>query len=681
MKLGRKVLINTESLLRDKLKKLYKRTLYSLEEHEEDRRDDIVAEYNGYKAQVYMANSDFNMCIHALGAYSGNKTRGNYTKDWNIAKMKYHGLCTSYIGNNSISTARVADVIYGFDIPEDVPLLLSAPWDIGSNSANTQFATAITNVKTKFLNPTMQINYTRHTHNEMVYDRREHKKGIISKKMQPSYIVYIPDYLQNKKPEEIKRILSGSNRDAVLKEFMENDPLWEKTQKAAAEFGVPIVIIDRVHHAEREHAKIEERLKQFEESQNPSLLSGIITEFENNRTGNRDYHNQVCENFFSEKMINTYIQRITAAIDGNKGNAKQQLENYEELIEIISRELEKRNSFGKTSNDKIEQYWSGVLSKIETKRNTVAKKVKGLEDKKPKNEIESILDELRKSNQFSESIPFVKKDVLEQIQDMKNMSLYGDKLIHSDRHIQNVMIFSSILAGKHKLTEKEKMLLIEAAKFHDSGRTSDGHKEHAVAGANIAGEMLKRVYSAEDLKIIRIAIEYHEMDESTKGCLDEEKLLGLFTKYGLEPHRYDEARRISSILKDADALDRTRFVENGALRENFLHSMEAKEMVRFAKAINEEYARNDIEDMIEINEGIKDSIKDYMERTKRSFLQTLRDIRTRKFIPKKSKAAIEAELKQNVTMISPEEILETMEELVDTQKFKPLAQEYSLDTQ
>ena len=57
-------------------------------------------------------------------------------------------------------------------------------------------------------------------------------------------------------------------------------------------------------------------------------------------------------------------------------------------------------------------------------------------------------------------------------------------------------------------------------------------------------------------------------------------------------------------------------------------------MVKFATALNEEYARQDIEDMLEVNNNIRESVMSYKERTGRTWLSVLRDIRTRKFIPK-----------------------------------------------
>lgn len=629
--------LNIESTLREKIKRIYQDKLYSVEEHAKDEINDFDSTYNGKKVKVYQVKKDFNMIIHALGAYSGNKKIRNYRDEWNIAKMRYHGICTSYIGNNLIATARVKDVIYGFDSIEETPLLLAAPWDIGSNGANQKFATANMKEHIKFLNPKMQVNCTRHTHNELVFDRRNFKKGEISQKMQPSYIVYIPEYLQGKSSQEIDEILLNNNSNEIMQEFMEQDELWEKTKKAASQFDVPIVIIDRLHYAQQEKEKIEGNLKAFEETHDPKLLNTIITEFENNRTGYREYHEAICNKFFSDKVMNTYLKRIVQAIEKGESNLRLQFSNYEELTRLISRELENRNLFSKTQDDKIEKYWNEKLQDIESQKNSVARKCQGLEEKDNSHELEFIINMFKTTNVFKEEIKFIKKETYEQIQDMKELNLYDGKLIHSDRHIQDVMLFSGILGEQFGLTSRQQMLLLEAAKFHDAGRINDGDKNHAIASAIIAGDKLKRIYSAKDLKIIQIAIEYHEELEKDKGKLDKVKLQELFDKYELNEENYDETTKIAEILKDADALDRTRFVEGGRLKEDYLHSDKSKGLVKFATALNEEYARQDIEDMLEINIDIRESVMSYKERMGRNWLSVLRDIRTRKFIPKSNK--------------------------------------------
>ena len=56
--------------------------------------------------------------------------------------------------------------------------------------------------------------------------------------MQPDYIVYVKE------------------RSHFELEDIENDPVWIKTKKAASEFGVPIIIVDREKVKESEKIKL-----------------------------------------------------------------------------------------------------------------------------------------------------------------------------------------------------------------------------------------------------------------------------------------------------------------------------------------------------------------------------------------------------------------------------------------
>ncbi len=91
---------------------------------------------------------------------------------------------------------------------------------------------------------TLEMN-TDNQYNEVVINTLAIDTNGQMTKMQPDYIVYINEQSESK--------LEG----------LEVDPVWEKSKKAASEFGIPIVVIDRekVKEAEREKiANMSERL-------------------------------------------------------------------------------------------------------------------------------------------------------------------------------------------------------------------------------------------------------------------------------------------------------------------------------------------------------------------------------------------------------------------------------------
>ena len=84
---------------------------------------------------------------------------------------------------------------------------------------------------------TLEMN-TDNQYNEVVINTLAIDENGQMTKMQPDYIVYI------------------SKQSESNLEGLEVDPVWEKSKKAASEFGIPIVVIDREKVKEAEREKI-----------------------------------------------------------------------------------------------------------------------------------------------------------------------------------------------------------------------------------------------------------------------------------------------------------------------------------------------------------------------------------------------------------------------------------------
>ena len=167
---------------------------------------------------------------------------------------------------------------------------------------------------------------------------------------------------------------------------------------------------------------------------------------------------------------------------------------------------------------------------------------------------------------------------------------------HNIYHIQRVMLFSQIIAQNEKMSEKDLKLLLLSAALHDSGKKRDRKDhEHGKNSAKLAGEYLKenvKNISDEDIKIIQIAIEYHTVQEIEKGKINIIELEKLCEKYNISIANIERIKHISSILKDADALDRTRFDKENLLDIKSLRTKTAqnKLLMDFAKKLNQEFA-------------------------------------------------------------------------------------------
>lgn len=171
---------------------------------------------------------------------------------------------------------------------------------------------------------------------------------------------------------------------------------------------------------------------------------------------------------------------------------------------------------------------------------------------------------------------------------------------HKLGHVQKVMLFSQIIAQNENIDKDLIKLLLVSAGFHDCGRIKDrDNGVHGLESAKIAGEYFRQNVNnpygivENEIGMIQTAIEYHVVEEHTPGQIDETRLKEICNKYGVSAGEYEKVKQISAILKDADALDRTRFVSGSDLNPSFLRTSTAKkiDMIKFAKKVNNEFAR------------------------------------------------------------------------------------------
>lgn len=211
--------------------------------------------------------------------------------------------------------------------------------------------------------------------------------------------------------------------------------------------------------------------------------------------------------------------------------------------------------------------------------------------------------DLQKNNNKLDMKVDMNSSVFQRILDkISNSDLYKNEFFtssfqHNIYHIQRVMFFSQIIAQNEGISEKDLKLLLLAAALHDSGKTRDRRDgEHGKNSAEIAGEYLQNninSISKEDIKIIQIAIEYHTIREDEKGRINVTELKELCQKYNVSMANLERIEIISSILKDADALDRTRFDTQNTLNIDSLRTNTARNniLIDFAKKVNQEFAR------------------------------------------------------------------------------------------
>ena len=202
------------------------------------------------------------------------------------------------------------------------------------------------------------------------------------------------------------------------------------------------------------------------------------------------------------------------------------------------------------------------------------------------------------------------KEIFEtDIRTIANTDYYKDNKTHSIEHIEKVMLFSLMIAKNEGLDDKDTKILLAAAAFHDSYRAGNDEKgEHAIGSAKKAKEYfesnLDNSYGidANDISIIQVAIAYHEYEEKIKGKIDRTQISKLCEEYGYKGD-FERVVQISTVLKDADALDRERFGTRGKLNPEYLRTDSAKsrKMVLFAQKVNGIYAKKMIEKNYEVD--------------------------------------------------------------------------------
>ena len=396
-----------EEHIRGEYAELYEKTLYKIEEHQEDllensrdiiKSDEVLKQLQKIKntVNIYVIKDNFNLQIHSLGAYSGYERPSNFREDWNMPKMYSHGVCTCYIGNNQIANARAYHPILGFESMEKKDLLLLANYDISSAKANIKYSIS-SEIVGNFLPPNENINYTRHTHNEMVIERMRYENNKIEKKM-PSYIVYLVED-SNKRENFItkkeliqewkdlgyeERVITAieTNKDTYfINELLKNNLISEEDSQiirkafrydeivqAAKDFSIPIVIVDRLYFAKKEKEKCKNLLQVWKETKEESCLSELLLTNFNNMIGCYDFtrNHEEYTKYFNEQTFKNLFDIILKEMDSIQ-DISLKTRQYQVLKSEMEKEIYKRNNYrgaASQEHNNLNYYISIIEEKI-----------------------------------------------------------------------------------------------------------------------------------------------------------------------------------------------------------------------------------------------------------------------------------------------------------------------------
>lgn len=294
---------------------------------------------------VYEAGIDFKMVVTSIGAYQENfDNKDNYSDYWNSSIIQTHTSSCSLIANNNLSMATVRNVIFGFSSMNDTMLMDCGHKDLSSSDDSKGLYLDFYNTHW-FMSSEDLINKTRSDYNELVYERRDLEKGAKNFKKNPDYIVFIEEYedfdiwLDHFKDKpQLFAILQKQKQDQENK--------WQETLKAAKNFDIPIVKINREKCAKNELEKIKNLLNEFKQTLNGNLINEIITQYENNSVGLCSPHEPLKSRYFSNNRMVSLLDEIEQTISNADINLQSSLlESYKYALEQERTKVEEANGF------------------------------------------------------------------------------------------------------------------------------------------------------------------------------------------------------------------------------------------------------------------------------------------------------------------------------------------------
>ncbi len=296
-----------ESYLRSKYTELYSNSLYKIDERREvyGPSDSIYTEteYHNNKVKICIPRANFNFFIHCVGSCSlaSDVIDTNYKNDWvDRPQLQDHFVACSYINEKGIYSLRAqGSIIFGFAKIDKGAILGMGNTDIDSMGRYAKIYNGSRELqegngnRARYYVPSMMLKTINNGYNEIVTERRN--TDIINReefKRKPDYIImmaesgepdnftYLDDlyrnelsFIQEEDRESIKQIGNAKKLKDFLKKYKDiiqqnadfeglslkdmvnryidkimKAKYYEDCLKAASDFDIPLVIIDRAYY-------------------------------------------------------------------------------------------------------------------------------------------------------------------------------------------------------------------------------------------------------------------------------------------------------------------------------------------------------------------------------------------------------------------------------------------------
>ena len=249
--------------------------------------------------------------------------------------------------------------VYGFDSYENSALLCAGNYDLYSDSVISKFDSGYRKPY-KMFSPKDMIDNTRHTHNEIVIERRNIGRYNMYKRM-PSYVIFILDDINDKQ------------------KF--NSDLYKETIQAAVDHNIPILILDRLKYVKSEKKKCEEYYNSFIQTKDYHLLYNFFLTYFNNIIGCISYDDDIKEynKEFNLSGIMVYINKLLSDIEDFSISDKRN--TIKCIIDCIELENQKRDEKYRSTEflyiklDSLKKYYNEGNKKFIVKDKRILKDI------------------------------------------------------------------------------------------------------------------------------------------------------------------------------------------------------------------------------------------------------------------------------------------------------------------
>ena len=314
-------------IFEDSMKKAYTKLIEKQNNEKVPVTDKKIITIDNNTIEVTEYIDNFGIFTHSTCAYGSMKLiDDDYYLSWNNnPNTNNNGICTAYITNSNMSSAPISGngVLFGFTKIKSNQIGLYAPYDL--NSSNSLFG-LFTSHNEHYVSLDNLPNYTRHTHNEIVFYRK-----IFNNNLQPDCVIIFEDM-----PEYVKM-----NSLKAVEDFKQHG------------VDLQIIYIDRTRVISNEVVALAHDIKEYLNTYDLELLGNILNRYNTNMCSLVYLNNIDCDELFitnsMKQLLNDTIDHIMEIDDNNLKSSE-----IIGFIDIINNEQSKydlleENYYGKSN--------------------------------------------------------------------------------------------------------------------------------------------------------------------------------------------------------------------------------------------------------------------------------------------------------------------------------------------